>query len=87
MTIKPDSRILLITRNLPPLVGGMERLNWHMAEELAKVAEVRIIGPAGSAALAPPGVVVREAPLKASCSIAGSGSIYAESTVGRARYS
>lgn len=64
MTIKPDSRILLITRNLPPLVGGMERLNWHMAEELARVAEVRIIGPAGSAALAPPGVVVREAPLK-----------------------
>ena len=30
-------RILLVTRNLPPLVGGMERLNWHMAEELAKV--------------------------------------------------
>lgn len=57
-------RVLLITRNLPPLVGGMERLNWHMAEELAKVAEVRAIGPAGSAAVAPPGIVVREAPLK-----------------------
>ncbi len=57
-------RILLVTRNLPPLVGGMERLNWHMAEELAKVAEVRVIGPAGSAALAPEGVPVREAPLK-----------------------
>lgn len=56
-------RILLITRNLPPLVGGMERLNWHMAEELAKYAEVRVIGPAGSAALAPAGVLVREAPL------------------------
>lgn len=25
-------RILIITRNMPPLVGGMERLNWHMAE-------------------------------------------------------
>ena len=24
-------RILHITRNLPPLVGGMERLNWHIA--------------------------------------------------------
>lgn len=35
-------RILIVTRNLPPLVGGMERLNWHMAEELAKVAEVRV---------------------------------------------
>lgn len=30
-----DSRILLITRNLPPLVGGMERLKWHLADELA----------------------------------------------------
>lgn len=57
-------RILLVTRNLPPLVGGMERLNWHMAEELAKVAEVRVIGPAGSAALAPSGITVHEAPLK-----------------------
>ncbi len=57
-------RILIITRNLPPLVGGMERLNWHMAEELAKLAEVRVVGPAGAAAVAPAGVVVREAPLK-----------------------
>ncbi len=28
--------ILIITRNLPPLVGGMERLNWHMADGQAK---------------------------------------------------
>lgn len=57
-------RILIVTRNLPPLVGGMERLNWHLAEELARVAEVRVVGPEGSAALAPAGVMVREAPLK-----------------------
>lgn len=57
-------RILIVTRNLPPLVGGMERLNWHMAEELSKFAEVRVVGPAGAAALAPNGVRVREAPLK-----------------------
>lgn len=57
-------RVLLVTRNLPPLVGGMERLNWHMAEELAKFAEVRIVGPEGSAALAPAGIAVNEAPLK-----------------------
>jgi phosphatidylinositol alpha-1,6-mannosyltransferase len=57
------TQILLVTRNLPPLVGGMERLNWHMAEELAKVADVRIVGPEDSAALAPVGIVVREAPL------------------------
>lgn len=57
-------RVLVVTRNLPPLVGGMERLNWHMAEELTKVADVLVVGPEGSAALAPAGVVVREAPLK-----------------------
>lgn len=57
-------RVLLITRNLPPLVGGMERLNWHMAQELAKAADVRIVGPSGSATFAPAGIVVREAPLK-----------------------
>lgn len=57
-------RVLLVTRNLPPLVGGMERLNWHMAEELSKFAEVRVIGPAGAAVLAPNGVLVREAPLQ-----------------------
>lgn len=58
------TRILLVTRNLPPLVGGMERLNWHMAEELTKIAEVRVVGPTGAAALAPADVAVREAPLK-----------------------
>ncbi|WP_275547206.1 glycosyltransferase family 4 protein [Pseudomonas sp. Marseille-Q0931] len=57
-------RILLITRNLPPLVGGMERLNWHMADELAKQHEVQVIGPRGAAALKPQSVILTEAPLK-----------------------
>ena len=57
-------RILLVTRNLPPLVGGMERLNWHMADELSKTADVRVIGPSGSATMAPAGVAVREARLQ-----------------------
>lgn len=35
MSTSAPRRILIITRNLPPLVGGMERLNWHMAEEWA----------------------------------------------------
>ena len=61
---KPPSRILIITRNLPPLVGGMERLNWHMAEELAKDADVRLIGPAGSSDMAPSNVPVQEVALK-----------------------
>lgn len=58
------SRILLVTRNLPPLVGGMERLNWHMARELSKYGDVCVIGPIGAAALAPKGVRVIEVPLR-----------------------
>lgn len=35
--------ILIITRNLPPLIGGMERLNWHIADELSKDHHVTMI--------------------------------------------
>lgn len=42
----------------------MERLNWHMANELAKVAELRAVGPEGASELAPAGVTVEEVPLK-----------------------
>ena len=57
-------KILIVTRNLPPLVGGMERLNWHMADELSKYAEVKVVGPKGAAPLKPEAVTVIEAPLK-----------------------
>lgn len=57
-------RILLVTRNLPPLVGGMERLNWHMADELSKYAEVKVVGPTGAAAVKPKNIQVLESPLK-----------------------
>lgn len=57
-------RVLIITRNLPPLVGGMERLNWHMADELSQHAEVKIVGPSGAARTKPPFVTLTEAPIK-----------------------
>ena len=57
-------RILHITRNLPPLVGGMERLNWHIADELSRHAQVQLIGPSGSAAQRPAAVPVTEVPLR-----------------------
>lgn len=57
-------RILIVTRNLPPLVGGMERLNWHMADELSRTAAVDVVAPEGSAALAPTTVSLHEVPLK-----------------------
>jgi phosphatidyl-myo-inositol dimannoside synthase len=56
-------RILVVTRNLPPLVGGMERLNWHMVAELAKYADVEVIGPVGAAAIGPAGALISEVPL------------------------
>lgn len=57
------SKILVVTRNLPPLVGGMERLNWHLLDELSKIADVRVVAPAGSARRLPQGVGVAEVPL------------------------
>ncbi|WP_216936022.1 glycosyltransferase family 4 protein [Acinetobacter sp. BY484] len=45
--------ILLITRNLPPLVGGMERLNWHIADELSKDHTVSIISHTKAKEIAP----------------------------------
>lgn len=40
-------KILHISRNFPPLTGGMERLNAHISRELAKTCEVAIVGPKG----------------------------------------
>ena len=42
----------------------MERLNWHIADELSRHAEVRVIGPQGAAALRPSNVEVTEVPLR-----------------------
>lgn len=55
-------RVLLITRNFPPLNGGMERLMKNMSHGLAEYTELTIIGPTGCAEYAPKDVQVREAP-------------------------
>src|SRR5690606_19314367 len=41
-------RILMITRNFPPLVGGMERLNQKIHEILTKENNVTLLGPKGA---------------------------------------
>ncbi|MDX9701348.1 MAG: glycosyltransferase family 4 protein [Rhodocyclaceae bacterium] len=64
MNTSTPPRILHITRNLPPLVGGMERLNWHIADELSRYAQVQLIGPEGSAALRPAAVPMTEVQLR-----------------------
>lgn len=38
-----SKKILIVTRNLPPLIGGMERLNWHIADELSKNNEIFLV--------------------------------------------
>lgn len=56
--------ILLITRNLPPLRGGMERVNLHLALEIAGEAKLSVIGPKGCREYFPDGVEVIELPLR-----------------------
>lgn len=48
-----NKRILVVTRNLPPLIGGMERLNWHIADELSKDHDVSIISHTEAKTTAP----------------------------------
>jgi hypothetical protein len=64
ISIKELPNALVITRNLPPLVGGMERLVWHIVDELSRDYRVHVIGPAGCGAYLPRGVTVNEVPLK-----------------------
>ena len=54
---------LVITRNLPPLVGGMERLIWHVIDQLREGYAVHVIGPRGCAAHLPAGVTATEVPI------------------------
>lgn len=46
-------KILLVTRNLPPLIGGMERLNWHIADELSHENDVLILSHTKAKNLSP----------------------------------
>lgn len=55
--------ITIITRNLPPLIGGMERLNWHIADELSKKNKVTIISHSAAKELAPKDVKFYKVPL------------------------
>lgn len=61
----PDQRVLrphvlLITRNLPPLQGGMERLVGRMAEFLDQRCTLSVIGPKGCSAFLPADIEVQE---------------------------
>lgn len=55
---------LLVTRNFPPLLGGMEGVNDHLLQALAIERAVLLAGPEGSSACAPNAACTREAPLR-----------------------
>lgn len=40
-------KVLLVTRNFPPLIGGMERLLHHAYQELTNSHDVALVGPRG----------------------------------------
>jgi len=54
---------LLITRNLPPLIGGMERLVWHIADAINERYRLIVVGPPGCSTHLPDDVIVQEVPI------------------------
>lgn len=57
-------RALLVTRNFPPLVGGMERVNREVLAALEPSYIRALCGPTGCAALVGAGVTIDEVPIK-----------------------
>lgn len=51
MSARPGRRALVVSRNLPPLTGGMERLNHHAYLALRDQFEVAVCGPEGIGAI------------------------------------
>jgi phosphatidylinositol alpha-1,6-mannosyltransferase len=60
----PGRPALLVTRNFPPLLGGMENVNLRLLQSLARRGPVLLCGPKGSAAFAAGAGEVREVPLR-----------------------
>lgn len=56
--------VLLVTRNFPPLLGGMERLNRELLEALKPVGPTALCGPAGCSSYIAPQTEVRESQLR-----------------------
>lgn len=63
--MRPGLRALLVTRNFPPLRGGMERLNAFIFTYLWRGNDhCALVGPAGSRRFAPDGARVLELPVR-----------------------
>lgn len=55
---------MLVTRNFPPLLGGMEKVNQHLLEALQPIWRLALCGPAGSAQYATPPTEVKQSRVK-----------------------
>ncbi|HEV7121884.1 MAG TPA: glycosyltransferase family 4 protein [Rhodanobacter sp.] len=60
----PTALALLVTRNFPPLLGGMEKVNQHLLGALQPAWRTALSGPAGCAGYAPPDTEVEESEIK-----------------------
>lgn len=58
------NHLLVVTRNLPPLTGGMERLLWHVVGSLRSDYNVHVVGPQGCGQTLPNDVQVLEVSTK-----------------------
>lgn len=61
--MEASSKVLFVTRNFPPLTGGMERLNHHACIALQEAYPVAVCGPQGAATYLPEGTRFREVPV------------------------
>lgn len=57
------SRILVLSRNFPPVLGGMERLNQHLVEELSRYHSVHLVAPEGADQYVPKSVLIYQVAL------------------------
>jgi phosphatidylinositol alpha-1,6-mannosyltransferase len=62
--MRESTSIVLVTRNLPPLRGGMERLLQHMANGLATRYPLAVVGPDGSRVGLDARITLREAQVR-----------------------
>ncbi len=56
--------VLLLTRNFPPLIGGMERLNLNIATAVSERTGLHLVGPPGSSDFAPDSITKNEVPIR-----------------------
>jgi phosphatidylinositol alpha-1,6-mannosyltransferase len=63
-TEKEMKKILIVTRNFPPLWGGMEQLNLHLVEEISSRCVTRLIAPRGAEKFVSSEILPAQIPVK-----------------------